>query len=64
MLPRISEEAAPVGPSSRAARPVQEMVPAGHPCSHFSQAFFLLLISAEQGTQPLPPHDCPYAPGG
>lgn len=60
MLPKVSEEAAPVGPLIQGCPPCVGNGPHWVSLQPLQPGLSLLLISAEQGMQSLPPRDCPY----
>lgn len=60
MLPKVSEEAAPVGSLIQGCLPCAGNGPRWVSLQPLQPGPGLLLISAEQGTQSLPPRDCPY----
>lgn len=56
----MSEEAAPVGPLLQGCPLCAGNGPRWVSLQPLQPGLSLLLISAEQGTQSLPPQDCPY----
>lgn len=60
MLPRVSEEAAPVGPLSQGCLPYAGNSPCWVSLQPLQPSLGLPLISAEQVRQNLPPCGCPY----
>lgn len=60
MLPKMSEGAAPVGPLIQGCLPRAGNGPCWVSSQPLQPSLGLLLISAEQAQQNLPPRGCPY----